>query len=83
MVDIFDITTKLVSHELRITVVSRINSIEDMAIDMITIHLHSEDLGRQEYRNLQNDSVQKYHIYNYVHPNNGFNEKFKREIELC
>ena len=79
MVYIFDITTKLVSHELRITVVSRIN----MAIDMITIHLHSEDLGRQEYRNLQNDSVQKYHIYNYVHPNNGFNEKFKREIELC
>ena len=79
MVDIFDITTKLVSHELRITVVSRIN----MAIDMITIHLHSEDLGRQEYRNLQNDSVQNYHIYNYVHPNNEFNEKFKREIELC
>ena len=59
------------------------NLIEDTARDMKTIHLHSVDLGRQEYRNLQNDSVQNYHIYNYVHPNNEFNEKFKREIELC
>ena len=43
MVYIFDITTKLVSRELRITVVSRIRYF--MAIDMITINLHSVDLG--------------------------------------
>ena len=42
MVYIFDIATKSVSRELRIAVVSRI---KDMAIDIITINLHSEDLG--------------------------------------